>query len=51
MKTLKSEKYLEGLNKTPKITSNGWKLLYDLLPDEFDEPQELNLVQDENLPF
>ena len=51
MKILISEAYLEGLTNNAKITSNGRQLLYDLWPDEFNEPQELNLVQDENLPF
>lgn len=45
------EKFLEGLTRDPRITSNGWHLLYDLWPDEFDQLQELNLVHDEDLPF
>ena len=51
MHKLMEEKFLEGLTRDPRITSNGWYLLYDLWPDEFDQPQELNLVHDEDLPF
>jgi len=48
---LLSEELIEGARQSPTVTAFGRSLLYDYWPDEFTEPSELDLVQNDNCPF
>jgi len=48
---LLSEELIEGARQSPTVTAFGRSLLHDYWPDEFAEPNELDLVQNDNCPF
>ena len=45
------EELIEGAKASPKVTVHGRSLLHDFWPDEFVKPNELELVQDNDVPF
>ena len=45
------EELIEGAKMSPTVTVYGRSLLHDYWPDEFAEPNELDLVQKDNSPF
>ena len=51
MDKLLIEELIEGAKVSPKVTVHGRSLLHDFWPDEFAEPNELDLVQNDNCPF
>ena len=48
---LLAEELIEGAKASPKVTVYGRSLLHDYWPDEFVKPNELELVQDNDVPF
>ena len=48
---LLTEELIEGAKASPKVTIYGRSLLHDFWPDEFVQPSELGLVQDDDVPF
>ena len=48
---LLTEELIEGAKASPKVTVYGRSLLHDFWPDEFVKPNELELVQDNDVPF
>lgn len=42
---------IEGTKVNPRVTVYGRSLLHDFWPDKFAEPNELELVQADNIPF
>ena len=45
------EELIEGAKASPKVTVYGRSLLHDYWPDEFVKPNELEFVQDNDVPF
>ena len=39
------------LNKSCNVTREGDQILFEIWPDKFKEPMELDLVQNDDLPF
>ena len=48
---LMTEGLLEGQRSDPKISSEGWHLLYDFWPDEFVYNEQYTFVQSDDVPF
>ena len=46
-----TEGLLEGQRSDPKISSEGWHLLYDFWPDEFVYNEQYTFVQSDDVPF
>ena len=51
LSNLLSEELIEGARQSPTVTVFGRSLLHDYWPDEFAEPNELELVQANDCPF